>query len=123
MLSQVRKSGTTSDKIAAMSLMITSSATANIKSLDGLLALMAKTAGGKHVVVAAMEALQELFLTALLPDRKLKVLEQQPLQVRPILCVFVISAAYSSCSCKLPLHSWLKILLGLATQAMVVKLF
>lgn len=28
-----------------------------------------------------MEALQELFRTCLLPDRKLKVLEQQPLEV------------------------------------------
>ncbi len=64
-----------------MSLMVSSSATANLKSLDGLLGLMAKTAGGKHVVVGTMEALQELFLTALLPDRKLKVLEQQPLKV------------------------------------------
>jgi hypothetical protein len=58
------------------------SATANLRSLDGLLALMAKRKGGKGVVAKAMEALQELFLTVLLPDRRLKVLEQQPLQVR-----------------------------------------
>jgi hypothetical protein len=43
---------------------------------------MAKRKGGKGVVAKAMEALQELFLTVLLPDRRLKVLEQQPLQVR-----------------------------------------
>jgi hypothetical protein len=58
------------------------SATANMRSLDGLLTLMSKRKGGKGVVAKAMEALQELFATVLLPDRRLKVLEQQPLQVR-----------------------------------------
>jgi hypothetical protein len=43
---------------------------------------MAKRKGGKGVVAKALEALQELFLTCLLPDRRLRVLEQQPLQVR-----------------------------------------
>lgn len=57
------------------------SAAANLRSLDGLLSLMAKRKGGKGVVAKAMEALQELFLTALLPDRRLKALEQQPLKV------------------------------------------
>lgn len=44
--------------------------------------LHATPQGGKGVVAKSMEALQELFLTVLLPDRRLKVLEQQPLQVR-----------------------------------------
>lgn len=96
---QVRKSGTTADKIAAMSLMVSSSSTANIKSIDGLLALMSKTAGGKQLVVSAMEALQELFLTALLPDRKLKVLEQQPLQVSVLGVVHYLLAGQGSARC------------------------
>jgi hypothetical protein len=58
LLSQVRRSGTTADKVAAMSLMVGSSAAGGLKSLDGLLALMAKSSGGKQVVLAAMEALQ-----------------------------------------------------------------
>lgn len=41
-----------------MSLMVSSSAAGGIKSLDGLLGLMAKSGGGKQVVLAAMEALQ-----------------------------------------------------------------
>ena len=41
----------------------------NMRSLDGLLGMMAKTSGGKGVVGKAMEALQELFMTCLLPDR------------------------------------------------------
>uniref|UniRef100_A0A383VK77 CCAAT-binding factor domain-containing protein n=1 Tax=Tetradesmus obliquus TaxID=3088 RepID=A0A383VK77_TETOB len=82
-LAQVRRSGTTADKVAAMSLLVSSSAAASLKSLDGLLTMMAKSGGGRQVVVAALEALQELFLTQLLPDRKLKVLESQPLGLLP----------------------------------------
>jgi hypothetical protein len=65
-----------------MTLMVGSSATGGLKSLDGLMTMMGKSGGGKQVVLAAMEALQELFMSSLLPDRKLRVLEQQPLQVR-----------------------------------------
>lgn len=54
---------------------------ANLKSLDTLLSWVQKRKGGKEVVRQAMEALQELALTVLLPDRKLKFLEQQPVQV------------------------------------------
>jgi hypothetical protein len=62
------------------------SAPANVRALDGLLNMMAKRKGGKGVVVSAMGALVELFATALLPDRRLRVLEQQPLQVRMCVC-------------------------------------
>jgi hypothetical protein len=55
---QVRRSGTTADKVAAMSLLVSSSAAASLKSLDGLLGMMAKSGGGRQVVVAALEALQ-----------------------------------------------------------------
>jgi hypothetical protein len=41
-----------------------------------------KRKGGREVVRQAIEALQELMLTVLLPDRKLRFLEQQPVQVR-----------------------------------------
>ena len=52
----------------------------NLKSLDTLLSWVQKRKGGKEVVRQAIEALQELMLTVLLPDRKLKFLEQQPIQ-------------------------------------------
>jgi hypothetical protein len=55
---QVKRSGTTADKVAAMSLLVSSSAAASLKSLDGLLGMMAKSGGGRQVVVAALEALQ-----------------------------------------------------------------
>ena len=49
--------------------------------MDTLLSWVQKRKGGKEVVRQAIEALQELMLTVLLPDRKLKFLEQQPIQV------------------------------------------
>jgi len=42
-----------------------------------------KRKGGKDVVRQAIEALQELCLTVILPDRKLKFLEQQPVHSLP----------------------------------------
>ena len=54
---------------------------ANLKSLDTLLSWVQKRKGGREVVRQAIEALQELMLTVLLPGRKLKFLEQQPIQV------------------------------------------
>ena len=57
------------------------SAVANMDQLDQLLSWVQRRKGGKEVVRQAIEALRELFLTVLLPDRKLKFLTQQPLQV------------------------------------------
>lgn len=54
---------------------------AGMKNLDMLISWVQKRKGGREVVKQAIEALQELFVTVLLPDRKLKFLEQQPLQV------------------------------------------
>lgn len=52
-----------------------------MRSLDALLSMVQKRKGGREVVRHAIEALQEAFLTFLLPDRKLKFFTQQPLQV------------------------------------------
>lgn len=46
-----------------------------------------------------MEALQELFMTVLLPDRRLKVLEQQPLQVRACQCCVHVRARARARAC------------------------
>mmetsp|Transcript_8714 Transcript_8714/g.18540 ORF Transcript_8714/g.18540 Transcript_8714/m.18540 type:complete len:1163 (-) Transcript_8714:938-4426(-) len=82
-IQQVKRSGTTADRVAAMTLMIQESATANMKSLDTLMSWVQKRKGGRDVVRAALEALQELFLTVLLPDRRLRTLEQQPIKSLP----------------------------------------
>ena len=53
---------------------------AGMKSLDAMLSWVVKRKGGRAVVGQAIEALREVFLTALLPDRKLRFLSQQPLR-------------------------------------------
>lgn len=49
-LQQVRRSGTTSDKVAALTLLLQESAVANLKSLDALLNWVLKRKGGRNVV-------------------------------------------------------------------------
>ncbi|KAG1665927.1 hypothetical protein FOA52_004516 [Chlamydomonas sp. UWO 241] len=80
-LQQVKRGGTTADKVAAMTLQIRESVIANLKALDTLLSWVTKRKGGKEVVRQAIEALQELFLTCLLPSRRMKFLEQQPVHL------------------------------------------
>ncbi|GIM15448.1 hypothetical protein Vretimale_18225, partial [Volvox reticuliferus] len=82
-LQQVRRAGTSTDKLAAATLLVQESVVSNMKALDQLVSLATKRSGGKELVRQALEALQELFTNALLPDRKLKFLEQQPLQDLP----------------------------------------
>ena len=49
-LQQVRRSGTTSDKVAALTLLLQESAVANLRSLDALLNWVLKRKGGRNVV-------------------------------------------------------------------------
>ncbi|KAI3423892.1 hypothetical protein D9Q98_009726 [Chlorella vulgaris] len=78
-LLQVRRGGTTADRVAAMSVLVQDGAIANLASLDSLLAMCSKRGGARAVVISAMDALKELFMSVLLPDRKLRYFEQQPL--------------------------------------------
>lgn len=48
-----------------MSLLVSSSAAGGLRSLDGLLTMMAKSGGGRQLVVAAMEALAVSFVCGL----------------------------------------------------------
>ncbi|GFH16007.1 CBF domain-containing protein, partial [Haematococcus lacustris] len=83
-LQQVKRQGTTADKVAAITLQVQESAVANLAGLDMLLGWVTRRQGGREVVRQALEALQELFLTVLLPDgRRLKHLESQPLASLP----------------------------------------
>eukprot|EP00897_Mesotaenium_endlicherianum_P007143 jgi/Mesen1/6457/ME000033S05757 len=81
-LATARQSGTSSDKVSAMTVVIQEDPLANYRSLDALLG-MVQTRGGKRHAGVAMDALRELFLMSLLPDRKLRYLAQQPLQALP----------------------------------------
>ncbi len=56
---------------------------ANLKALDQLVEWVARRKGGRTVVGQAMDAGREIFLTALLPDRKLVALAAQPLAALP----------------------------------------
>ena len=56
---------------------------AGMKSLDAMLGWVTKRKGGRAVVGAAIDALRELFTVALLPDRRLRSLDQQPLASLP----------------------------------------
>ena len=82
-LQQVRRSGTTSDKVAALSVLLQDGAAANLPALDGLLSMCGKKGGARAVVGSAMDALRELFIAVLLPERKLRFFEQQPLAAVP----------------------------------------
>ena len=46
----MRRSGTTADKVAALTLLVQESAVANLKALDSLLGWVQKRKGGKDVV-------------------------------------------------------------------------
>ncbi len=78
-LQQARKSGTTQDRIAAMTVLVNENVFGNVQALDALLQLANKRGSGKQVVGTALDALQELFTGVLLPDRKLRFFEQQAL--------------------------------------------
>ncbi|XP_013388500.1 CCAAT/enhancer-binding protein zeta-like [Lingula anatina] len=73
----VVSSGTLADKMAALTIQIQDSPVHTLQSLD-LLINMAKKKG-KRECMLAVDTLRELFISDLLPDRKLKPFEQHPL--------------------------------------------
>ncbi|KAJ7521119.1 hypothetical protein O6H91_19G038900 [Diphasiastrum complanatum] len=73
-----RRAGTSADKVAAMTVMIQGNPLANLSTLDTLLGFVTSK-GGKRKASLGIDVLKELFLTNLLPGRKLKYLRQQPL--------------------------------------------
>ncbi|KAM3379993.1 protein SLOW WALKER 2 [Capsicum galapagoense] len=76
MLLTTLRSGTAADKISAFSVMIGDNSIANLRSLDALLGMVTAKVGKRHGL-AGLEALKELFVSSLLPDRKLKTLFQR----------------------------------------------
>ncbi|GFO27381.1 CCAAT/enhancer-binding protein zeta-like, partial [Plakobranchus ocellatus] len=73
----VLASGTLSDKMAALTLLVQESPLHNMSSLDSLISMAGKK--GKREAMMAVDTLRDLFLTGLLPDtRKLRAFNQQP---------------------------------------------
>ncbi|MBA0695605.1 hypothetical protein Goari_002218, partial [Gossypium aridum] len=77
-----QRSGTAADKVSAFSFVVADNPVANLKSLDGLLGLVTSKVG-KRYAFTGFEALKELFISKLLPDRKLKTLIQRPVNELP----------------------------------------
>ncbi|XP_010261717.1 PREDICTED: CCAAT/enhancer-binding protein zeta isoform X2 [Nelumbo nucifera] len=82
MLMATQRSGTAIDKVSAFSVLVGENPIANMRSLDALLAMVTSRVGKRHAF-SGFEALKELFLSSLLPDRKLKNLLQHPLNHLP----------------------------------------
>ena len=83
-LEKTRQAGTTSDKVAAMALLVQEAPFTNLSSLEGLLNMIYKRGGARAVVGSALDALNELWRDVLLPpDRKLRYFEQQPFAQLP----------------------------------------
>ncbi|XP_031499827.1 protein SLOW WALKER 2 [Nymphaea colorata] len=78
MAAAAQRSGTAADKVAAFTVLIQDNPIANLRSLDALLAMVMSKVGKRHALTG-FDALRELFLVSLLPDRKLKYLFQHPL--------------------------------------------
>ncbi|KAF9689828.1 hypothetical protein SADUNF_Sadunf01G0133100 [Salix dunnii] len=82
MLVATQRSGTNADKVSAFSVLIGDNPVGNLRSLDALLGMVTSKVGKRHALTG-FEALKELFISTLLPDRKLKTLLQRPLNKVP----------------------------------------
>ncbi|XP_078148825.1 protein SLOW WALKER 2-like isoform X1 [Carex rostrata] len=82
LLEATARSGTTTDKVTAFACLVQDNAIANVRSLDALLSMVTSKVG-KRYAFTGFDALKELFLSRLLPDRKLKSLFQRPLDALP----------------------------------------
>ncbi|KAJ6714998.1 CCAAT-BINDING FACTOR-RELATED [Salix viminalis] len=82
MLVATQRSGTNADKVSAFSVLIGDNPVGNLRSLDALLGMVTSKVGKRHALTG-FEALKELFISTLLPDRKLKTLLQRPLNNVP----------------------------------------
>jgi ribosome biogenesis protein MAK21 len=76
------KSGTSADKVLAFTCLVEDNPIANMRALDSLLGMVTSKVG-KRYAFTGFDALKELFLMRLLPDRKLKSLIQRPLDILP----------------------------------------
>ncbi|XP_039127762.1 CCAAT/enhancer-binding protein zeta [Dioscorea cayenensis subsp. rotundata] len=82
LLEVTARSGTSADKVSAFTCLVEDNPIANMRSLDALLSMVTSKVG-KRYAFTGFEALRELFLLRLLPDRKLRALLQHPLDELP----------------------------------------
>ncbi|PKU66643.1 CCAAT/enhancer-binding protein zeta isoform X1 [Dendrobium catenatum] len=82
LLDTTARSGTSVDRISAFTCLVEDNPLANMRALDALLSMVTSKVG-KRYAFSGYEALKELFLLRLLPNRKLKCLIQRPLQNLP----------------------------------------
>ncbi|KAI4387338.1 hypothetical protein MLD38_005178 [Melastoma candidum] len=82
MLQATQRSGTAADKVSAYSVAVGDNPLANVRALDGILGMVTSKVGKRHAVTG-FEVLKELFISSLLPDRKLRELIQRPLNLLP----------------------------------------
>ncbi|KAI4353552.1 hypothetical protein L6164_002492 [Bauhinia variegata] len=82
MMISTQRSGTAVDKVSAFAVVVGDNPIANLRSLDALLGMVTSKVGKRHALTG-FEALKELFISSLLPDRKLKTLIQRPLNQVP----------------------------------------
>ncbi|AMD18714.1 HBL188Wp [Eremothecium sinecaudum] len=76
-MSQILSEGTLNDKISAITLLIQESPLHNTKSIDTMLGFCSKKS--RNSALQALNAIKDLLLNGLLPDRKLKYFKQQNL--------------------------------------------
>lgn len=75
-MTQVLTSGTLSDKISALTLLMQESPIHNVKCLETLISFCNKKS--RNSILQSLNALKDLFLNGLLPDRKLRFFKNQP---------------------------------------------
>ena len=75
---EVIQSGTLSDKIAALALIVQESPIHNLKSLDALLGYCQNNKAEQRSSQLAVDALKDLFIHTLLPDRRLQPFDSRP---------------------------------------------
>ncbi|XP_061172895.1 CCAAT/enhancer-binding protein zeta-like [Saccostrea echinata] len=73
----VLTTGTLTDKVAALTLLVQESPVHNLQNLEGLVNMCRKK--NKRESMIAADTLKDLFITNLLPDRKLRLFDQHPL--------------------------------------------
>ncbi|KAK6911814.1 CCAAT-binding factor [Dillenia turbinata] len=82
MVIATQQSGTAADKVSAFSVLVGDNPIANTRSLDSLLGMVTSKVGKRHAL-EGFKVLKELFVSSLLPDRKLKNLIQRPVNKLP----------------------------------------
>jgi len=83
-LQQAKQGGTTTDKVAAMAVLVQEHPIAHLKSLEALVGMVGKRGGARAVVGTTLDAMVELWKDVLLPpDRKLRYFYQQDLEALP----------------------------------------